>query len=236
MADLNDNYVSTYSPSFLTIFYDKYVLGFNMRYIWGCPTDDILVPFFSENFSRNHLDCGVATGFFPAVALARPFRANSKQRLTLLDLNPNPLRAAKNRVLAVSTTTEVSCVEADVTEPLPKALQGERFDSISMFNLFHCMPGGKGKLRAFGLYKELLNEDGVLSGCTVLGPSETKSWITKFYLRWYNKWWGVFNNWEDKREDVQAALTQEFEEVETWLIGNTLLFRAKKPIKALLDV
>ncbi|OLN83446.1 putative uncharacterized protein YbcY 1 [Colletotrichum chlorophyti] len=234
-ADRNATYATTYSPSFLTLFYDKYVLGFNMRYIWGCSTD-ILLPFFCENFSRNHLDCGVATGYFPAVALARPFRTNSKQRLTLLDLNPNPLNAAKARVLSVTTETEVRCVEADVTEPPPKELRGERFDSISMFNLFHCMPGGKGKFRALGFYKDLLSEDGVLSGCTVLGPRKSTSWITAFQLRWYNKWWGVFNNWEDKEEDLQEALEQEFEEVETWVIGNTMLFRAKKPRKALLDV
>ncbi|KAF9875151.1 methyltransferase domain protein [Colletotrichum karsti] len=232
----NTNYKTVYSPSFLTLFYDKYVLGFNMRYMWGCPTDDILLPFFSENFSRNHLDVGVATGYFPAVALARPFRTNSKQRLTLVDLTAPPLNATKTRVLSVTSATEVNCVEADVTEPPPKALLGERYDSISMFNLFHCMPGGKGKLRAFGTYKELLSEDGVLSGCTVLGPRESTGFLTKFYLRWYNKWWGVFNNWDDNEEDIREALDQEFEEVETWVIGNTMLFRAKKPRKALLDV
>ncbi|GKT43547.1 methyltransferase ctvB [Colletotrichum spaethianum] len=235
-ADPNAAYGAVYSPSFLTLFYDKYVLGFNMKYVWKCSTEDILLPFFAENFSRNHLDCGVATGWFPAAALARPFRKNSKQRLALLDLTANPLKAATARIDSVATNTEVLCVEADVTEPPPKQLLGERFDSISMFNLFHCMPGEKAKLRAFGMYKELLTENGVLAGCTVLGPNESTSWLTKFQLRWYNKWWGVFNNWDDKKEDIQEALDQEFEEVETWVIGQVMLFRAKKPRKALLDV
>ncbi|KAF3807464.1 Methyltransferase ctvB [Colletotrichum gloeosporioides] len=232
----NTTYKTVYSPSFLTIFYDKYVLGFNMKYMWGCPTDNILLPFFSENFSRNHLDVGVATGYFPAVALARPFRANSRQRLTLVDLTAPPLNATKTRVLSVTSATEVDCVEADVTEPPPKQLLGERYDTITMFNLFHCMPGGKSKFRAFGTYKELLSEDGVLAGCTVLGPRQSTNFLTRFYLTWYNKWWGVFNNWDDKEEDVKDALDQEFEEVETWVIGQTMLFRAKKPRKALLDV
>ncbi|TQN64781.1 Methyltransferase ctvB [Colletotrichum shisoi] len=235
-ADPNAAYGAVYSPSFLTLFYDKYVLGFNMKYIWKCSTNDVLLPFFAENFSRNHLDCGVATGWFPAAALARPFRADSKQRLTLLDLTANPLRAAKARVLAVATNTDVRCVEADVTEPPPKQLLGERFDSISMFNLFHCMPGGRAKLRALGMYKELLSDDGVLSGCTVLGPNDSTGWLTRLQLRWYNKWWGIFHNWDDEKDHVKDALDHEFEEVETWVIGQLMLFRARKPRKPLLDV
>ncbi|KAH8804361.1 methyltransferase domain-containing protein [Xylogone sp. PMI_703] len=226
----NQTYKTVYSPSFLSVIYDKYVLGFNMNYIWGCPTVSVLLPFFSENFSRNHLDCGVATGYFPAVALARPFRVNSRQRLALLDLTPHPLRAAKNRVLSIATATEVECVEADVTEPIPKQLQGQKFDSISMFNLFHCMPGGKAKLRALNTFKELLSDDGVLAGCTVLGEKHATNWFRRLYLKWYNRW-GVFNNWTDNKEDFQAALEQAFEEVETWVIGMTLLFRARKPRK-----
>lgn len=233
---VDTRYKTVYSPSFLTIFYDKYVLGFNMKYMWGCATNDVLVPFFCENFSRNHLDCGVATGFFPAKALSRPFRASSKQRLTVLDLTTPPLNATRARVLAVAPAVDVSCVEADVTEPPPKELLGERFDSISMFNLFHCMPGGKGKLRAFGAYKELLTDDGVLVGCTVLGPADFTPWYTKMYLKLYNRTLGVFNNWEDNKEDIEEALNQEFDEVETWIIGNMMLFRAKKPKQPLLNV
>ncbi|KAF6823188.1 methyltransferase [Colletotrichum musicola] len=233
---VDTRYKTVYSPSFLSMFYDKYVLGFNMRFMWQCSTEEVLVPFFCENFSRNHLDCGVATGFFPAKALSRPFRASSKQRLTCLDLTTPPLNATRTRVLSVAPGAEVRCVEADVTEPPPKELLGERFDSISMFNLFHCMPGGKGKLRAFGTYKELLAEDGVLVGCTVLGPADFTPWYTRLYLKWYNNTFGVFNNWDDKKEDFEEALCQEFEEVETWVVGNTLLFRATKPRQPLLNV
>ncbi|KAJ0168063.1 Uncharacterized protein CTA2_10438 [Colletotrichum tanaceti] len=241
MADLGADpkaaYSAVYSLSFLTWFYDKYVLGFNMRYIWKCPTDDVLLPFFAENFSRNHLDCGVATGWFPAAALSRPFRADTSQRLTLLDLTANPLRAARARVLAVAADADVRCVEADVTEPPPKQLLGDRFDSISMFNLFHCMPGGRAKLRALGLYKHLLAEDGVLSGCTVLGPKNPSTgWLTRLQLRLYNDRWAVFHNWDDEEEHVREALDHEFEEVETWVVGQMMLFRAKKPRRPLLDV
>lgn len=236
-ADKNAAYITTYSPSFLTHFYDKYVLGFNMTFMWGCSVDKILLPFFSENFSRNHLDIGVATGYFPATALARPFRRDSKHRLTLVDLGPNPLRAASARVRSVTSATDVRCVEADATEAPPEELRCRpRFDSISMFNLFHCVPGGKGKFRAFGLYKDLLSEDGVLTGCTVLGNAHATNWLTSLYLRYYNRRLRVFHNWDDREEDVREALENEFEEVETWVIGMVMLFRAKRPKKPLVDV
>ncbi len=222
-------YATVYSASFLSIFYDYYVLGFNMKYIWGCSANKILLPFFAENFSRKHLDIGVATGYFPAKALARPFRRDSKQELTILDINPNPLRATSARVLSVTSRTEVQSVEADVTESLPKELQDSKFDSVSMFNLFHCMPGGTQKLVAFTTIKDVMTDNAVLTGCTVLGPQHATGWLSRFYLRWYNKWWGVFNNWDDKREDFEEALRREFEDVETWVFGLTLVFRATKP-------
>ncbi|KAI1500734.1 methyltransferase [Biscogniauxia marginata] len=234
MATVNNHeahmYSKVYSPSFLSIVYDVLVLRFNMRFMWGCRTDTVLEPFFSENFSRRHLDIGVATGYLPAFALGRPFRTKSRQHLTLLDLNPNPLEAAKSRVLSKGTNTTVECVVADVTGPLPDELRGSQFDSISMFNLFHCIPG-KQKLQAFSTYKNLLSENGVLSGCTVLGGKHATNWINYLYVKLYNRV-GVFHNWEDEKIDFQDALEKNFEEVETTLVGMTLLFRATKPRKA----
>lgn len=238
----SDAHATVYTRSALSAWYDVYVLGFNMSYVWGCPTSSVLLPFFSEHFSRNHLDCGVATGYIPATALNCFWRKYSRHRLTLLDLNPNPLRAARARVLSVATDTEVDCVEADVTAPPPRELVARRFDSVSMFNLFHCMPGGRDKFRAFGTMAQLISDDGVLVGSTVLGIQHTTwyQWFTRFYLRWYNHWWGVFNNWDDTRDDVEIALRESFEEVETWTVGMMLLFRATRPrrdaSKTLIDV
>lgn len=238
-------YARVYSPTFLSMIYDYLVLKFNLRYMWGCAADTILLPFFSENFSRRHLDIGVATGWFPAVALARPFRATSRQHITLLDISGNSLRAAQARVQASNPVADVQCVEADVTAPLPKALLAPRasedqpatplqFDSISMFNLFHCVPGPD-KLKALTTYKELLSDHGVLSGCTVLGEKHATGWLTRWYVRYYNKV-GLFNNLHDTREMFEKALHQEFEDVDTWVIGMTLLFRATKPRKMTADL
>lgn len=227
-SERDQYYKEVYNPSFLARSYDWVVLGWNMKYVWGCGTE-ILFPFFAENFSRNHLDVGVATGWFPATALAQPWRKDSEQRLALVDISPNSLAAAKTRVLAGTTATNVDCFEADVTQALPKALAaGKKFDTISMFNLFHCVPGGLEKLRAFGIYKELLADGGVLAGCTILGEEHATWWYNRWYVRRYNRM-GAFNSLQDKAEDFERVLHMEFEEVETWVIGMMLLFRARKP-------
>lgn len=191
-------------------------------------TDTVLEPFFAENLSRHHLDIGVATGYFLAAALARPFRTQAKHSITLVDLNPNPLEAAKARVLSAAPNAAIKTVVADVTEPPPKALEGSRFDSITMFNLFHCVPEKEKKLEAFSLYKDLLADGGVLAGCTILGGSHATNWINYLYVKLYNNK-GIFNNWDDKKEDFELALMENFEEVETTLVGMMLLFRATKP-------
>ncbi|KAI0805281.1 methyltransferase domain-containing protein [Xylaria sp. FL0064] len=220
-------YTTVYTPTFLTLVYDFIVLRFNLRYMWRCRTDTVLEPFFAENFSRCHLDIGVATGYFPAVALARPFRAQARHSITLIDLNPHPLEAAKARILSNAPNATVETVVADVTEPLPKAIQDAKFDSISMFNLFHCIPGS-GKFKAFDHYKNLLADGGVLTGCTVLGGSHATNWFNYLYVKLYNRI-GIFHNWNDRKEDFERALEENFGEVETTLVGMMLLFRATKP-------
>ncbi|KAF2969613.1 hypothetical protein GQX73_g4020 [Xylaria multiplex] len=222
-------YTTIYTPTFLSIIYDVVVLRFNLRYMWRCRTDTVLEPFFAESFSRRHLDIGVATGYFLAVALSRPFRAQAKHSITLVDLNPSPLEAAKGRILSKAPNAIVETVVADVTQPPPEALQNSVFDSISMFNLFHCIPGNE-KLEAFRLYKDLLSDRGVLTGCTVLGGSHATNWTNYLYVKLYNRL-GIFHNWNDTKEDFVHALEENFEEVETTLVGMTLLFRATKPRK-----
>ena len=73
----NRRYKGVYSKSFLTRVYDHYVLGFNMNYVWGCSTKKVLLPFFSDNFSQQHMDIGVATGFFLIQILSDSFSLES---------------------------------------------------------------------------------------------------------------------------------------------------------------
>lgn len=234
MADqkeTNDRfYKGVYSRSFLARIYDHYVLGFNMKYAWGCAADSVLLPFFADNFSHRHMDIGVATGWFPATVLGRPIRKQEKHQLTLVDFNETSLNATRARVLAVAPHTAVDCVQADITAPLPERLQGasKKYDTITMFNLFHCVPGGLDKFRAFSTYKELLSDDGAIAGCTVLGHKQARGFLSRLYLKSYN-YLDIFNNWEDESEVIVKILEQEFEQVEIEIVGMMLLFKASKP-------
>ncbi|KAK8022848.1 hypothetical protein PG993_013615 [Apiospora rasikravindrae] len=228
-----------YTERLLHYIYDWVVLGFNMNYLWRCPTKSVLLPFFKENFSTNHLDCGVATGYFPVACLESNDGSEQgeerEQRLTLLDFNPNCLRTTERAILSKvggrCRSIEIECVEADVTAPLPKALQDAKFRSISMFNLLHCVPGGAThKLRSFRTLSRILDSDGgVLVGCTVMGEQyAARWWLSRLAVRHMNRV-GVFHNLDDNREDIEKALGDAFEDVQTWLVGMTLLFKASKP-------
>ncbi|KAI0396949.1 methyltransferase [Xylariaceae sp. FL0594] len=239
-------HTAIYTPSFLSLVYNWVVLYFNLRWMWRCRADTVLEPFFSENFSRNHLDIGVATGYFPSVALSRPFRSHARQTLVLADLNPNPLRAAAARILSLSSPSSsreneksgdksegnisVSTVVADITLPPPPALASHApFDSISMFNLFHCVPGGPAhKLQSLDQYAALLSEKGVLSGCSVLGGDAATNWVNYAYVKMYNRL-GIFCNWDDNKEHFEDRLRDIFDEVEITVVGMIVLFRATRP-------
>ncbi|KAJ2998608.1 hypothetical protein NUW58_g266 [Xylaria curta] len=227
----NDPLLSTgaYTKFFLSALYDGAVLGLNFGLVWGCPARRVLLPLFAENLSQRHLDCGVGTGYFPANALNDgPARHGHRGQMTLLDLNPNCLDKARSAILTVAPQTQIQCVVADIRSPIPLSLQGSTFDSISMFNLYHCIPGGRSKLQAISAYKNLLSAEGVLTGSTILGAKHATGWFAPIYLRFYNCI-GLFSNLEDTKEDVLNLLNSEFMEVETWLVGMVLLFRAKGP-------
>jgi hypothetical protein len=117
----------------------------------------------------------------------------------------------------------------DITAPLPHALRGLEFDSIFMFNLFHCVRGGPARFSAVRVYKELLAKNGVLTGCTVLGGKHSTNWRTTLVLKWLN-WVGIFHNATDTKEVIEKVLRQEFHEVDCVVIGIVLLFKAKSPI------
>ncbi|KAI8966579.1 S-adenosyl-L-methionine-dependent methyltransferase [Daldinia sp. FL1419] len=219
-----------YTQSLLNYLYQRLVLEFNVPYVWGCPCD-VLLNLFAEHFSQNHLDCGVATGYFPATILRRTPHANSQRQITLLDLNPNCLEAAKAAIVAEAPQVPVHTVEADIKAPIPAAIKGKKFDTISMFNLFHCVPGGASKFQALATYKDALADDGVFIGCTVLGEKHATGWFSRNYLSLYN-WVGVFNNWDDKAEDVERVLRSAYKEVEVWKVGMMLMWRVRGPKKA----
>lgn len=134
MQNVQDNNTQAgaaiYSPLLLKM-YDALVLGLSNRYAWQCSTDAVLLPFFQQHLSANHLDIGVGSGYFLAHSTFAP-----QQKLTLLDLNRNSLQAASAHIAHVQPVL----IQEDILNS-SGALGQQKFDSISLFYLLHCLPG-----------------------------------------------------------------------------------------------
>ena len=210
---------AVYSDRVLKI-YDRWVLGFSNHYAWQCPTNTVLLPFFQEHLSANHLDVGVGSGYYLAHSSDK-----SEQKVTLLDLNDNSLKAAGSRIAHL----QPSLVRDDVLQP-SGALGDRKFDSISLFYLLHCLPGNmaeKGR-RVFSTLGAHLAPGGVLYGATILGDEANHNWIGRRLMKLYNRK-GIFGNQHDTQEGLQSALNEHFAKVAVWKVGKVALFTAEKP-------
>jgi SAM-dependent methyltransferase len=216
---------AVYSDRVLKI-YDRWVLGFSNHYAWKCPTNAVLLPLFQQHLSANHLDVGVGSGYYLAHSSNKP-----EQKVTLLDLNENSLKAAGSRIAHL----QPSLVRDDVLQP-NGALGNTRFESISLFYLLHCLPGNmaeKGR-RVFSTLGPHLAPGGVLYGATILGDEARHNWIGRRLMRLYNRK-GIFGNKHDTQEVLQSVLTEHFAKVVVWRVGKVALFTAQGPIVNLAD-
>ncbi|RUL78813.1 methyltransferase [Dyella choica] len=211
---------AVYSRRVLKI-YDRWVLGFSNSHAWKCPTDTVLLQFFRQHLSTNHLDVGVGSGFYLANSASQP-----GQKVTLLDLNDNSLRAAAARIAPLQPTM----VHEDVLQP-SGALGDCKFSSISMFYLLHCLPGQmalKGSA-VFHLLRKHLMANGTLYGATILGDQSGHNWIGRRLMKLYNRK-GIFGNRQDTLTDLESALRRHFAKVTVWQQGHVALFRAEIPL------
>ena len=217
MTDSSAAGAAVYSPLTLAL-YDAWVLGISNRYAWRCPTDEVLLPFFRANTRANHLDIGVGTGYYLAKANLSP-----GTQITLMDLNPSSLAAAKRRIGRPGTRT----LQHDVMAPIPN---GERFDSISLFYLLHCLPGPlDAKAAIFAHLKHNLAAGGVVFGATILGDEGGHNGFGRKLMAVYNKK-GIFGNSHDTQAGFEAHLRTHFSDVTLKREGVVLLFRAAQPI------
>lgn len=217
MTDSSAAGAAVYSP-FILALYDAWVLGISNRYAWRCPTKEVLLPFFRANAGLRHLDIGVGTGYYLANA-----QLPADTEITLLDLNPSSLEAARRRIDRPGTRT----LQHDVMTPIPG---DELFDSISLFYLLHCLPGPlDAKAAIFGTLKHNLQPGGVLFGATILGDEAGHNGFGRKLMAVYNKK-GIFGNRGDTQLGFEAHLRQHFRDVTLKREGKVLLFRAAQPI------
>jgi len=196
-------------------FYDLWVLGFSNSFLWQCPTK-LLRKEFVKNVTSNHLDVGVGTGYYLDKCLN-----NTKRRLALLDLNPNSLESTATRV----SRFEPEIYHANILDTLD--LECDKFDSISMNYLLHCLSGTLNeKSLVFRSLRPYLNDNGIIFGSTILGKDVEIGYLARKLMSIYNQK-GIFDNHQDSLSALSSSLHEYFIEVNIQVIGCVAIFAAK---------
>ncbi len=193
--------------------YDFLVLGVSNRFLWKCPTQQLL-EHYNRHITGNHLDVGVGTGYFldkcrfPAPA----------PRLALMDLNQNALEFAARRV--ARHRPETHC--RNVLEPI--SIDVARFDSVGINYLLHCLPGSiELKSVALDHLKALMSPGAVLFGSTLLQGGVRRHWFARRLMDAYNRK-GIFSNQGDDLNGLTRELRRRFGKVSVEVVGCAALF------------
>lgn len=219
-----DASASIYNGFVLRI-YDFLVLVFSNYLAWRVSTNDVLVPFFARNIGQSaHLDIGVGTGFYLEKCVKR---LQDLESVHLLDMNPSTIQAAKNRLHNAGYKKEIATHTQSIFSSLPRDLCN-KFDSVSMFYLLHCLPGTIYE-KAESVFENViptLKPGGVIYGCTVLGKGVQHNWLGTRLMALYNKK-GIFDNYDDDIIEFEQYLRKRFVQVDTKIIGVVMLFEVR---------
>ncbi len=196
--------------------YDFVVPGVSNHLIWRCPTTR-LRALCEQHLSANHLDVGVGTGYF----LDRCRFHTEAPRVGLMDLNQNALDYAAQRIARYRPETYLR----NVLEPI--AFDGEKFQSVGVNYLLHCLPGDiAAKAVVFDHLKALMKERTTLFVSTLLQGGVERGWTARRRMSFYNRK-GVFANVHDDAAALREALERRFFDVEFEIVGCAALFSGR---------
>jgi ubiquinone/menaquinone biosynthesis C-methylase UbiE len=198
-----------FNPVLLSL-YDIVVYRFVSRFIWGCSTE-LLIQRYDNNVSQNHLEVGVGTGYLMD-------NCNPKNiSLDLMDLSSSCLRKSSKRLRRYSPAIiRHNILETPIEED-------KRYDSIGINYVMHCVAGDyTAKGVAFGNLKKLLKYNGVIFGAAVLHTDQS-SGVARTFMNLLNRI-GVFNNANDRLEDLEQALKIHFKHVIIDIRSSVALF------------
>ena len=195
---------------------DLWAIYFSNRFIWRCPKKHIL-EHCQKNISNNHLDIGVGTGYYLKKCNFPP-----SPDLSLLDINPHNLYAANHKVKSLNPTR----YQADIFKP--QTFLNNRFDSVSMINLLHCLPGDmRSKTKAIKHAVDMLKSNGILFGTTIISDSTYHTNLSMMISKLYNEK-GVFSNEFDSLRALKHALSRYLDNMEVEVKGCVALFKGRK--------
>jgi 2-polyprenyl-3-methyl-5-hydroxy-6-metoxy-1,4-benzoquinol methylase len=196
--------------------YDFVVLVISNQFIWKCPSRRI-EEHYNTHVTANHLDVGVGTGYF----LDRCEFPSRTPRVALMDLNEGVLEYASRRIARYKPET----YRRNVLEPI--AVDAEKFDSVGINYLLHCIPGSiESKAIALDHLKPLMNANAVLFGSTLLQGGVSRNWLAKRLMSAYNRK-GIFSNQHDDLDGLKRALTQRFRDVSVEVVGCAAIFSGR---------
>lgn len=196
--------------------YDLIVLAISNRWIWKCPTPG-LVEHYNRHVSAQHLDVGVGTGYF----LDRCRFPTATPRVTLMDLNPETLAYASQRIARYRPET----CQRNVLEPI--AYDGEPFESVGVNYLLHCLPGTiASKSATFDHLRPLLKPGAVVFGSTLLQGGVERGAAAKRLMAFYNSK-GIFGNEHDDLAGLDRELRKRFDDVRIDVVGCAAVFSAR---------
>src|SRR6201998_142576 len=207
---------AVYTPLTLA-FYDLAVLGLSNSFVWQCPSH-VLLDFYNQHISDNHLDIGVGTGYF----LDRCRFPSTAPKIALFDLNPPSLAKSAKPLRRYNS----SCYMGNALQRIDIGVSG--FGSISLNYLLHCLPGNlASKSIVFEHGNTLLGDGGVIFGSTILGEGVRHNPLAKQLMKIYNAK-GIFSNLSDRQSDLESGIKAHFDEHTIHSAGCVALFSARR--------
>lgn len=196
--------------------YDSVVVHASNRLLWRCPRSRLLTH-YNDWATARHLEVGPGSGYY----LDHCRFPVQDPDLTLLDLNPDPLRFTAHRLRRYAPR----CVQADLLEPLPE-LVGGNFSSVGFNYVMHCLPEpSAGKQLVFAHLREVLAPDGVLFGSTVLSAGVSHTALSRRFNLLYQSQ-GSFHNQRDSVRGLHQSLERHFAHHWIEVRGSVALFAA----------
>ncbi len=209
----------------------------NCRLAWGCPKE-VQLEMYESHAGPRHLDVGCGSGYY----IDRATFPHDNMEITLFDLSQDSLDYTSKRIRRMEPVAVKGDVfkAGDVAKILA-ARNGEKFDSVAMMFLLHCLPGNmEEKAAVIANLSTLVSPDGVLFGTTVLPPLPSvwsryrpgrgvKHNPHGRYLIWHYNLTGIYSNLEDDEDGLRAALSASFEEVKVEVHGRVAMFSGRRP-------
>lgn len=209
-----------YSPVLLAI-YDLLIMKVLTPCVWRCPADHY-ADLYRDHMSRNHADVGVGTGYFLDRCAYQP----GEVRIGLFDLQPNCLEHTSRRIARFQPET----YQCDALRPIP--FDADRFDSIALGGILHCIPGDMAvKGAVFDSIRPLMHADTKVFGYTILNRGVAKTMLSRATYFMLQKL-KVINGLNDSASQLTQELKKRFDGVDVKVIGCMAIFVAHSPIRA----